>query len=375
MGPTRELLATQGLELTYNARGALLTAFEEIRASVPKGGPTTILMPAFHCPSAVTPALMAGLKPLFYRIRPDLSIDWEDVNNKTTDATAAILLIHFFGVAPDLTSLASIRGRGVRVVEDCSHAFVSANPLALAGHADSDYRVFSFWKLTPSGVGGGLLRTKSTTAHQIRRLQAPLRDRLRNYKTLLEEAVQERPFLGLRAGFNTIERARNAFKVHRAETESGSVSMESGEAYYPVHFSLARAAMPAHVRRVIESCDLNEISLRRRANFSRYSDQLDKLAPMKPLIPKLDQTTCPWVYPVLLPNRDALDRKLREAGMALHTFGIYLHSKLFESTDLKTIADAKFLAQNTLCLAIHQGITLAQIDRGCLAAQRLLSSH
>ena len=154
----RGLLDTPGLELTFNGRGALLRAFTEV-AALPRG--KKVLVPAFHCPSAIAPALFAGLDPVFYRIRRDLTIDYEDVLAKADLAVSAILVIHFFGVAPDLTPLEPLRRTGTVFIEDCSHSFLQANPVCLAGSPASDYRVFSFWKLAPSGVGGGLLRSST----------------------------------------------------------------------------------------------------------------------------------------------------------------------------------------------------------------------
>lgn len=371
----RALLATAGLELSFNARGALLTAFNELRASARTPGAPTILVPAYHCPSAITPAIMAGLEPVFYRIRPDLSIDWDDVAAKTTAKTTAMLIIHFFGVAPDLAPAAAARAQGLRIVEDCSHAFVSVNPLRLAGDGQSDYRIFSFWKLVPSGVGGGLLRAASSARPVKSRPPAPLKASLRNYKLLIEEALQKGSASGLRSGLEAIERARLALRPRTLQTVAAPPSLEHGETYYPVHPALARAAMPGHVRRIIEASDMATIALRRRANFVRYQDRLGLLAPMTALIPKLPEDTCPWVYPVLLPRRDDLDRKLRGAGMALHTFGIYLHSRLFETSDAATVEDARLLAQQTLCISIHQGITPDDVDRGCTAAQRILRAR
>ena len=371
----KAMLATNALELTFNARGALLTAFSELRASSRASTGSTILVPAYHCPSAITPAIVAGLEPVFYRIRPDLSIDWEDVAAKSTPTTTAMLVIHFFGVAPDLAPFAPMRAQGVRIVEDCSHAFVSVNPLRLAGDTQSEYRIFSFWKLVPSGVGGGLLRAKSSIRFAHPRPQAPLKARIRNYKMLIEDAIQAGNSSGLRVGFNAVERARLALRPRATQSLADPPSLEDGEVYYPVHPALARAAIPSHVRRIVEASDLTDIAMRRRVNFMRYQSHLSRLGPMTALIPLLPPDTCPWVYPVLLPQRDELDHKLRDGGVALHTFGIYLHSRLFEATDAATVADARLLAQRTLCLAIHQGITPDDIDRGCMVAQRILRNH
>lgn len=56
---SRALLETPRLELTYNGRGALLRACAEIAGK----GRRQILLPAFHCPSGITPALRARFLP------------------------------------------------------------------------------------------------------------------------------------------------------------------------------------------------------------------------------------------------------------------------------------------------------------------------
>ena len=84
---------------------------------------------------------------------------------------------------------------------------------------------------------------------------------------------------------------------------------------------------------------------------------------MQPLIRHLPARSSPWVYPVLLERRSAIDHRLRSAGVQLHTFGIYLHSALFRSTDEATVEDAVFLAERVLCLAIHQDLDVTDIDR------------
>lgn len=141
----RDLLKSAQLELTYNGRGALFTAYLEIASTSSR---RTVLLPSFHCPSAITPALMAGLKPIYYRIRPDLSVDEEHLWSKVTDDVAAVLIIDFFGTSTKLTSRRALQDRGIALVEDCSHSFYRSDDgsLRLAGHADSDYCVYSFGK-------------------------------------------------------------------------------------------------------------------------------------------------------------------------------------------------------------------------------------
>ena len=371
----RRIIGTPGLELTFNARGALLTAFSEIASS---GAGSKVLLPAFHCPSAVSPALHAGLQPVFYRIGRDLSIDYEDLMSKADTGIAAVLVIHFFGIAADLAPLAALRGAGVKIVEDCSHSFLAVDPIRLTGHTDSDYRIYSFWKTAPSGVGGGLLRSAATLMKgtSTQRGKAPLAARARNYKRLIEESVEHSNHRILRSVMRSVEAARMSLKP----TTQGAVAPVRpdpmrGEDYYPIEPHVSSGAMPGHSRRIIESLNLEVIANQRRANFARYSAQAGSLNPMQPLVTSLPRSTCPWVYPVLLHNRSNIDFNLKAAGVQLHTFGIYLHSALFRQTDALTVSNAQFLANELLCLSVHQDMTTSDIDQAVEVIQREVRNH
>lgn len=356
----RAVLDVPGLELTFNGRGALGAAFAECR----RGGRSRVLVPAYHCPSAVSPAIAAGLEPVFYRIRRDLGIDWDDLLAKADASCAAVLVIHFFGIAPDLAPLEVLQRSGVRIVEDCSHAFLHGSPPRLAGSVESDYRAYSFWKTVPSGVGGGLWRRTPPTGNGglQRRPQARAGVRLRHFKRLLEESVEHSELPLLRAVLSSAEQARLALKSPASRPTAPPPSLESGEHYYDADPHLAASAMPGHARRVLMASDVAAIAEHRRANFQRFAAQSQRLEPMRPLFNDLPAGSCPWVFPVLLQDRARHDTRLRAAGVALHSFGTYLHSALFRQGGDEMIADARHLAQQMLCLAVHQDLTPQDID-------------
>src|SRR5262249_33441033 len=90
------------LFLTYNARGAL---FQLLRA-FPDGRQKPILLPAFHCDTVVEPVLRAGYEVIFYRVRRDLSMDYEDIASKMSRGVAAIVVINYCGFPVDLAPMA-----------------------------------------------------------------------------------------------------------------------------------------------------------------------------------------------------------------------------------------------------------------------------
>lgn len=363
---TRALLGRDDLELSYNARGALYAVGQELAAQ----GRCEVLVPAFHCPSGVTPLIRAGLTPIFYRIRRDLSIDFEDLLSKVGPQTAAVLVIHFFGFASDLAALQALRRQGVAVIEDWSHSFLQGEPAQLPAW-QGDYQIFSFWKLVPSVVGGGLRRRQAAAAPRPVRPGVPLHESAVRLKGMLESVLEHSPHRRTHAVVQRLEdwriRLRQALRPPAPAAGSNATADAAavrGEDRYPFELRLAQAAMPATARRVLEATDMAHVASRRRENYRNYARLLGSAAsPVRPLFPTLPDDTCPWVFPVLMDGRDEIDHRWRANGVALHTFGIYLHSALDLSNDKLMVMDAKYLAQHVLCLAIHQDIDASDIAR------------
>ena len=369
---SREFLNVPGLQLTYNGRGALLRACTDIAGH----GKHDILMPAFHCPSGITPAIRAGLRPVFYRIKRDLSIDFDDLNAKVTSCTAAVLVIHYFGMAVDLHRLRVHRERGIEIIEDWSHSFIQGVLYRLPGSI-GDYCIYSFWKLVPCEVGGALWRRHASDASSRVRAPSPgFRERAVRLKKMLEAALAHSNYLRIQKMVTTLETLRVACRGSFVPGP-GLVPKVTGrgEDLYPFDLLLANCRLPGLSRRILESSNFPQVAARRRENFQRYNQLLQSTNQMQVLFPELPPETCPWVFPVLLNQRDEIDHVWRASGVALHTFGIALHSAVFEKTDEKTVADAQFLSAHVLCLAIHQDLTLQQIERSAYIINRYWASQ
>jgi dTDP-4-amino-4,6-dideoxygalactose transaminase len=136
-----------------------------------------------------------------------------------------------------------------------------------------------------------------------------------------------------------------------------------GESYYPLDLSLATSQMPGLSQRVLEACDFGEVLKKRRDNFNLYGTLLNNSDQLTVIYRSVPGDACPWVFPVLLKQRDAVDALWRASGVALHTFGIYLHSAVMSNTDMATLEDAEYLSQHLLCLAIHQDLNREHIEK------------
>jgi dTDP-4-amino-4,6-dideoxygalactose transaminase len=143
-----------------------------------------------------------------------------------------------------------------------------------------------------------------------------------------------------------------------------------GEDHHPFDLQLARAAMPASARHRLLASDLAQLAAQRRAHYAQLAEGLVSRAQCLPLQPRLDAATCPWVFPLRLQARDRIDRSWRSQGVALHTFGLWLHSALAQA-DTATRRDAEQLARELLCLSVHQSLNAHDLAR----AVQLINRH
>jgi dTDP-4-amino-4,6-dideoxygalactose transaminase len=82
-----------------------------------------VILPAFTFPSTANAFVLRGARPVFVDIRADtLNIDESQIEQRITERTKAIFLVHYAGVGCDMdTVLAIARRHGIAVVEDNAH--------------------------------------------------------------------------------------------------------------------------------------------------------------------------------------------------------------------------------------------------------------
>jgi dTDP-4-amino-4,6-dideoxygalactose transaminase len=119
--------------------------------------------------------LMVGARPVFVDVEPSrLTIDPEAVGRAITTRTRAILPVHLYGQAADMTSLERIAERhNLPIVEDCCQAHLATaggRPVGTIGIAGA----FSFYptkNLGALGDGGAVVTNDRSLADRIKRLR------------------------------------------------------------------------------------------------------------------------------------------------------------------------------------------------------------
>ena len=82
-----------------------------------------VILPAFTFPSSANAFALRGARPVFVDIRADtLNIDESQIEQRITERTKAIFVVHYAGVGCEMdTILAIARRHGIGVVEDNAH--------------------------------------------------------------------------------------------------------------------------------------------------------------------------------------------------------------------------------------------------------------
>ncbi len=118
------------LERSLGVQKALLTtscthALEMAALLLNLGPGDEVIVPAFTFPSALNAFVLRGTRPVFVDVRPDtLNIDETQIDQRITEHTKAIFLVHYAGVGCEMDTIMAIaRRHAVAVVEDNAHGF------------------------------------------------------------------------------------------------------------------------------------------------------------------------------------------------------------------------------------------------------------
>ena len=127
-----------------------------------------VICPTYTWIGSITPALTLMATPVFCEVDPKtLLIDVEDVRQRITPRTKAIVAVHLWGNVCDMDALMALSAEtGIPVIEDCSHAHGAAykgSPCGSIGQVGA-------WSLQGnkpiSGGEGGMLATNDVTVFE-----------------------------------------------------------------------------------------------------------------------------------------------------------------------------------------------------------------
>lgn len=311
----------------------------------------TVLVPAYHCGVEIEAILQAGVKVRFYNIKEDLEADILDIQRKIDNTAKVLFVIHYFGFPQPLESLKDLCAKnGMFLIEDCAHALFSryqSRPLGTIG----DIAIFSFRKSLPLPDGGAMVVSDRLSPEPYLTKNPAVIATLRGIVLLACERLHmfKQPLYSLlelcvvRPAKLLLKNIKKIFHNKTVVTIPDSMDFD---------VSLLQLGISKMSRSILQEADETAIIEKRRENYAFLYELLREEKGVRIIFDELPTQTCPLFFPILVTERDELQKKLKELGINTFIFGKSLHALLPRND----FYNAQYFADHNLCLPIHQDI-------------------
>lgn len=233
-----------------------------------------ILVPDFCCDVIYHPLTELALEIVAYKIKENLSPNWEQLNSLDTDGIFGIVMVHYFGQPQDIDKFKSFcLAKEIYLIEDNAHGYGGAYHGKTLG-TFGDIGISSPRKILKSAFGGVLY---------IREQQ---------YKVDLNNSVPRLSFLPNMINFIK-------FLVYRCKPIYKYLVFRKLRKYDYSDPYAFRERMQSHKqlssyeRAYIASAELDNIGKHRRKLWMEWRDFLTKQG-LSPVFSDLDDNSCPW---------------------------------------------------------------------------------
>lgn len=301
---------------TTSGRAAILLGLRALGV----GPGDRVLVPTYHCPTMVEPAVVLGATPLFYPIGRRGEPDARFLEQCDTQGVKALLAAHLFGLPQDFSRLrAFCDTRGIKLIEDCAHCFFGETPDGRAVGSTGDFAIASLPKFFPAIEGGCL--TVPRRAFDMPRLGKPsLTQELRAAWDTIELAANAGTlgaFSGVAAGAVRLKERLRRRSGPPAAGPSVQAEPDLRAACDTIRWPRAGLRAVATVRWIARHADVQRIAAARRANYAEFAAQFAGEADMRPLSAQLAEGAVPYVFPLEVDDPLRLYQAVRRLGVPL----------------------------------------------------------
>lgn len=322
-----------------------------------------VLVPAFNCPSVVSPIEWVGARPVFYRVNRDLSVDYEDLAKKISERSRALLVIHYFGFPQEMSTVMRVaREAGVAVIEDCAHSVFSTRDGVLVG-STGDFAIASAMKIYSTTDGGYVISRRDTLPQPI---SAGKGFELKSFGDAVEMATS----FGRLGGLRALVRAKRLFRslsvgqetIPSESTFAVPSSSEGGAEFEPIWVDRRMSMVSRAVARLSSR---QRIIMRRRRHYAALHAVFGSLPGSKPVFATLADGVVPYAYPLLVTDEQSVFPKLKRAGVPIFRW---------ELANQEACETSALYSRHLLQFPCHQELSDSEIDWMIDQVRRVLIS-
>lgn len=186
-----------------------------------------VIVPSLTWCSTVNAVLYLGAKPVFCDVEAgSMLIDSSKITEKLSRKTKAVIVVHYAGLAIDVSSLRASLPEHVAIIEDAAHAFGARYPSGERVGTSGNKVCFSFYanKNLSVGDGGAIALANSDEAEQLRslRLNGLNSDAWARYITPNKPFVDGISKLGYKMNLTDLQSAIGRVQLRRFDSMSES---------------------------------------------------------------------------------------------------------------------------------------------------------
>ena len=308
----------------------------------------TVLLPAYHCLAMVEPLEWLGLKPRFYRLNADLSIDQADLEARLDETCKALIAVHYFGFPQDGPRLRAFCDHfGLALVEDCAHSFFGTCQGQDLG-SFGDFAIGSLPKFFPAQGGGCLVSSRRPLPPEKLAAQGPLAE-----LQALVRALQSAHYYGRLRPLAPLTLAGAALAKALALAGLGR-----GKAFSPASPTSLRFTASRLAQAIARTDDPQSVIARRRQNYQTICQALAGLPGVSLLKPQLAAGVVPYMVPLRIANLRRLFAILEDRAIPMQRFGQFL----FPGLDEAFCPVSSDLSHHGLQLPCHQNLREEEIQ-------------
>ncbi|WP_426194716.1 DegT/DnrJ/EryC1/StrS family aminotransferase [Massilia sp. DWR3-1-1] len=346
------------VRLVTSGRIALGLALRELGV----GEGDVVLLPAYHSLSMVPPVLWLKAEPRFYRVDAGANADMEDLTTQCDARVRVLVTTHYFGFPQNLTVLrAFCDQRGIALVEDCAHAFFGAyqgKPLGSYG----DYAIASSMKFFPMYEGGVLISARRSLDAIV------LVSGGKGFEAKVVLATLERSFsygrlMGLKAPLVLPLRIKDWLWQRIKVGQATSAPLAPGSSDSDASFDTAwlDKSTSLFARFLLARLSKTRITGLRRRNYQCLQQTLRGLPGCRPLFATLPDSVCPWLFPLLVDDADAVFARVRAMGVPVVRFA----ETLWPAMDIERCVNSRHLSRHVLAFPCHQELNEQELNWMC----------
>ncbi len=302
----------------HSGRYALALALKQAKISSDDG----VLLPAYHCLAMVEPLRLAGVRPVYYPINSDLSIDIIEIE-KRSSGVKAIVAVHYFGFPQDFRLLRNLADRlGLILIEDCAHACfgaINGAPLGSLG----DYAIASTMKFFPIGHGGVLASTRHRLVQPALK-NPPLKIELKTVINLLENAHAYHRLGRLGRLLNILIQMKDNLLRKKRRSQPLTPSRNEATPEYVMDSRWLGWRSSRVSRFLLRHARTDDLIKRRRDVYRMFLGALAHRRDCRPLFPDLPEDVVPQVFPLYVNQCLPVFVNLKRQGVPIIRFGEFL---------------------------------------------------